>query len=232
MSRPSTRAGMTLIEALIAITILAIVTTMIWGGFAQTARNKEAIEADMDRYHVIRAALDRMSRELSMAYVSVHLNPSPSMQTMVTAFEGRDHGDDDRVDFTSFSHQRLFRDAHESDQNEISYFLTHDPSRRDVRVLARREQNRIDDDPGRGGRVEVLVEDVTGLQIEYLDPLSGQWLDSWSSTQGAGQPNRLPSQVKILLTVPDPRGGRRSRTFGTRATIPLTFALNHAVYNP
>jgi len=223
---------MTLIEAMVAITILAIVTAMIWGGFSQTARNKEVIEADVDRYHVVRSALERMARELSMAYVSIHRNPSPSMQTMVTAFEGNDHGDDDRLDFTSFSHQRLFRNAHESDQNEISYFLTDHPEHRDVRVLARREQNRVDDDPQRGGKVEILVEDVLGFELEYLDPLSGQWLDSWSTSQGAGQPNRLPSQVRIRLTIPDPRGGRHPRTFGTRATIPLTYALNHSVYNP
>ena len=39
------------------------------------------------------------------------------------------------VDFTSFSHRRLFRDAHESDQNEISYFLASDPRDRSNLVV-------------------------------------------------------------------------------------------------
>lgn len=81
--------------------------------------------------------------------------------------------------------------------------------------------------------MEVLLEDVEDFQLEYLDPVSGEWLDSWDTTQAAtGQPNRLPTQVRILLEVPDPHRPSRTKTFGTRATIPLTWALNHAVYNP
>ncbi len=223
--------GMTLVEAMIAIAILSIVTTLIWGGFAQTSRNKSMIEGRIERRHEVSSALERMAREVSMAYVSAHANPSPSLQTVVTAFIGDDHGDSDRLDFTSFSHRRLYRNAHESDQNELSYFITNHPERRDERVLARREQNRVDDDPQRGGRVEILVEGVRGLDISYLDPLSGEWLSSWNTTQGAtGQPNRLPAQVKFLLTVDDPAADNGRRTYGTRAVLELRWALNFATY--
>ena len=228
-TRAASGAGMTLIETMVALTILAIVTTLIWGGFAQTSRNKTHLERTLDRSHVIGTALERMAREISMAYVSAHRNPSPSLVTVVTAFEGDDGGDADRLDFTSFSHRRLYRDAHESDQNEISYFLTRHPDDSSRSVLARREQNRVDDDPQRGGRVEVLAEDVTGLDFSYYDPLTNNWVREWSTTQGAGQPNRLPAQVKIRLTVQTDDGDRR--TYGTRAVILLRWALNHAVYN-
>jgi len=234
--RPTTtdsrRSAFTLVEALVAITILGLVTSLVWTGFSQTSRNKRRVEEQVDRYHVIQLVLERMARELSMAYVSAQQNPSPALRTVVTGFVGTDRVRADRIDFTSFSHQRLYRDANESDQNEISYFVTRDPKDRSRRVLARREQNRIDDDPTEGGVVQVMVEDVESFTLEYYDPASGEWLQTWDSTQPAMQPNRLPLQVKILLEVPDLRKPRETRTFGTRAVIPMTWALNHATYNP
>jgi general secretion pathway protein J len=226
------RRGMTLVEAMVAITILAIVSSMVWSGFSQTSRNKRRLEERSDRYHVIRMAMERMTRELSMAFTSIHVNQNPSLQFSKTIFAGTDSSGEDRVDFTSFSHQRLYRDAHESDQNEISYFVARDPEDASKRVLARREQNRIDDDPEHGGRIQILVEDVEAFDLEYLDPDSGEWSRTWDTNQIAMQPNRLPMQVKILLEVKDPRNPEETVTFGTRATIPIRYALNHALYNP
>lgn len=232
MSRRSRQSGMTLIEALIAIAIVSLVSALVWSGFAQTMKNKERVEEDLDRYHVISAALDRMQRELSMAYVSAQENPNAALNHYRTIFKVTDRSNGDRIDFTSFSHQRLYRDAHESDQNELSYFVTSHPEEPGIRVLARREQARVDDDPTRGGRVEILVDDVSDFQLEFLDPLSGQWVRSWDTTQAAGQPNRLPAQVKIMVTMPHPRIQGREQTFATRARLPMQFALNHAIYNP
>lgn len=229
-SRPRRRAGITLIEVMVAITIFSIVATLVYGAFIQTGRHKAKVEQDIDRHHVVEAALERMARELSMAFVSAQANPSPSMRVMNSAFIGTDRGRRDRVDFTSFSHRRLFRDAHESDQNEISYFLASDPAHRGDMVLARREQNRIDEDPTRGGRVQILLEGVEELELEYLDPTTKIWQQRWSTQNAADQPNRLPSQVKIRIRVQDPRDPSRSQVFGTRAVLPLTYALNHATY--
>ena len=225
------RRGMTLIEVLVAITILAIVSTVVFGGFSQTMRNKQRIEQQADRSHVIRVALERMVAELSMAYVSIQVNPNPALQTMNTCFIGGRSGRAHRIDFTSFSHRRLYRDAHESDQNELSYFVTEHPDDPERRVLARREQNRIDEDPQTGGTVQILVDDVLDFQLEYFDSVTSLWTDSWDTREVTHQPNRLPMQVKIMLTVPDERAPNHRRTFATRATPMITWALNHATYN-
>lgn len=222
---------MTLVEVLVAITILGIVATVVFGGFSQTMRNKRRIEEQADRAHVIRVALERMVSELSMAYVSIHVNPNPALQTMNTCFIGGRSGRAHRVDFTSFSHRRLYRDAHESDQNELSYFVTDHPEISDMRVLARREQNRIDDDPQTGGTTQILVEDVVDFEMEYLDQETGQWTDQWDTREVTGQPNRLPIQVQIRLTVVDERAERGERVFATRAQPMITWGLNHALYN-
>jgi general secretion pathway protein J len=225
------REGVTLIEVMVAITIFAVVGTMIYGTLVSTARHKEKLQEEIDRHHALEAALERMAREISMAFVSAQPNPSSSLQVTKTAFYGVDRGNRDRLDFTSFSHRRLFRNAHESDQNEISYFLANDPSDAGETVLARREQNRIDDDPTRGGRVEVLLEGVESLEFEYLDPTTHLWVMRWDTRNAAGQPNRLPTQVKIRLRVKDPRNPHRTQVYGTRAILPIEYGLNHAIYS-
>lgn len=226
------RRGFTLLEVILAVTVLALIGTMIYGGFSQTALNKARVEEDVDHSRVIHMALERMTRELSMAFVSTHVNPSLDLRVVNTAFIGKDNGRDDRIDFTSFSHRRLYRNARESDQNEISYFVTEHPDDPGMNVLARREQNRIDDDPRKGGKSQILVENVEEFNVEYFDPLLSEWVDTWDTVNTLAQPNRLPKQVRIRLSVKDPRRPTKTQTFGTRVTIPLTYALNHANYNP
>ena len=226
------RRGFTLLEIMLAVAVLSLVGTMIYSGFAQTALNKARIEQDVDHSRVIHMTLDRMARELTMAFVSTHVNPSLDLRVVDTAFIGKDNGKDDRIDFTSFSHRRLYRNARESDQNEISYFVTEHPDDPGVLVLARREQNRIDEDPRRGGKSQILVENIEEFNVEYFDPLLSDWVQTWNTEDMLAQPNRLPTQVRIRLSVKDPRHRGETQTFGTRVTIPLTYALNHANYNP
>ncbi|QQR89520.1 MAG: prepilin-type N-terminal cleavage/methylation domain-containing protein [Myxococcales bacterium] len=226
--------GMTLIEVLIAIGILSIVSTLVWQGFSQTTRNKKRIENSIDHYHEMSLSLERMVRDLSMAFVSAQINPSPSLQTIQTIFVGDDRGDRDRIDFTSFSHQRLFANAHESDINELSYFLAADPDNPRKKVLARREQRRPDDHPREGGESMILMRDVIEFNLEYLDPLSHEWVREWDTMQATGQLNRLPSQVKITLAIEMDEGERNPKklSLSTRASLPLRYAINHAMYKP
>jgi len=235
MTSDPRRAGITLVEVMVAIAILGMVTTAIYSGFGQVATTKRELSEVLDRSHAIHGALARMARELGMAYVSFQRNPDPSLRTMQTAFRGSDGGDRDRVDFTSFSHRRLYRDAHESDQNEISYFLVNDPNRDDGSyALARRQQNRLDNEPTRGGEVFIILDRVESLDLEYLDPASNEWSREWNADPDAAdaQRNRLPSQVRIKIEVTDPDDESNTITYATRAQINLTWALNHAVYTP
>jgi general secretion pathway protein J len=225
------REGMTLIEVMVAMAMFALVGSLVYGGFAQTSRAKRTLETQLDRYHEVRMAMERMVRELSMAYVSTHLHISPSLQGMRTTFIGKDSGFGDRIDFTSVSHTRVYRDAKESDQNELSYYIADDPDG-EGKVLARRMQPRPDDKPTEGGRVEVLLSDVLEFDLEYLDPASWEWVKDWDAVTGVSQTNRLPAQVKIRIAIPSlaSNASEKRQVFVTRAVLPLTWALNHANY--
>jgi general secretion pathway protein J len=228
-----TAAGMTLVEVMAALTVFAFVSTAVYSGFMQTMKIKQRVEQQMDRYHEVAAGLERMAREITMAYTSAQTvsNPDESLRVVKTCFVGSEGSGGGRLDFTSFSHLRLYRNAHESDQNELSYYVTGHPEDSSRNVVARREQRRIDDDPQKGGQSQILIDDVLELSFRYLDPLSGEWVTTWDADPEGTHPNRLPAQVEIKVTVPDPLGRGPDKTFGTRAVIPLRFALNHAIYN-
>lgn len=216
---------------MVALGILALVASLIYGAFRGMQRSREGLSQAGERYHQGRSALSRMSREVSAAFVSTHLPLVASQASSMTAFIGKD-SNPDRLDFASFSHRRYGRDTHESDQSEIGYFASTDPDARDKIDLARREAKVIDLDPERGGVVAVLAEDLERFDLEYLDPLTGQWLTSWDTTQGAGQPGRLPSQVKIRLELRGLGPGAPPIPFVTRVALPIQAALAFALPRP
>ncbi len=210
LKRRASQRGLTLLEVLVAVGILAMVSTLIYGAFDGMQRSRTGIERIDERYHQGRQALVRMSRELQSAFLSLH-QPQVYINTVrTTIFLGTDGGTSDRVDFTSFSHQRLMRNVHESDQNELSYFMGRDPDHSDKYDLLRREQKEIDLEPTKGGIVSVLCEDVTVFDLQYLEPLTDTWLDSWDTSQVTTQAqfNRLPFQVRIKLVLKGGEGDR------------------------
>lgn len=229
MRKRAAARGLTLIEVMISVAILALVSTLIYGAFDGMSRARTGLARIDDRYHQGRQALARMSRELQSAFLSAHAPTQIANAVRTTVFVGTDSGSNDRVDFTSFSHRRLMRNIHESDQNELSYFLARDPNSRttDKIDLVRREQREIDLEPTRGGVVSVLAEDALTFDLSYLDATTGMWGDSWDTTQATGQFGRLPLQMRIRLTL---RGGEGDRPikFTTKVPIAMQQALSFA----
>jgi general secretion pathway protein J len=215
-SRARRVRGFTLLELLVAIGVLAMISMLIYGAFAGLKRSKEGVERVSDRYREGRLAMARITRELQSAYVSSHAPIDQGAVVVKTAFIGKAGTPADRVDFNSFAHLRIDRDAHESDEAEIGYFGSPDPKNDGVIDLARRSSTKLDIDPDKGGRVEVLATDIDLFDLEYLDPTTGQWVESWDTTQAIGQPNRLPIQVRILLVL---NGGKRKDSDRGQDTI-------------
>jgi len=180
--------GLTLLEVMVAVAILAMVSVLIYGAFDGLGRGKKNLGRVNDRYHQGRSALSRISRELSSAFLSAHQPLTEQQFRRLTIFKGTSSSPADRIDFTSFSHRRLVGESHESDQNELSYFVTDTPDG-EGKVLARREQARIDEDPEQGGRVEILISDVIEFELEYLDPATWEWVRNWDAAAGVESGN-------------------------------------------
>lgn len=204
--------GMTLIELMIAVSILAMISTMVWTSFSETTRTKTIIEAKQDRGHEVRLAMSRMAREIGEAFLTKNFSTEGQLVTTPRSlFVSEDRPPFDRLDFIAFAHHRLYRDADESDQAEISYFVTSDRRERSMDNLVRREGRRLDEDPRHGGTVLVMVEDVSAFDITFFDTQSQEWVEFWDTSSLDGQPDRLPAFVKIALVVN--LGNGRTRRF-------------------
>lgn len=229
MSRARARSrGMTLLEILVSLGVMAMISLMIYGAFDSMGRGKRGESLRADRARQGRDAVDRIAREMQSAFLSMHQPLSPALQTRMTAFIATNSAQYDRVDFTSFAHRRVERDARESDQAEIGFFVVKDPDVDGKMDLVRREQAPIDFDPKRGGMVNVLAEDVESFELKYLDPLTGTWVESWDSTQLAQQLNRLPIEVRVELKLKAVKNTPEFK-YTTKVILPITQPLRFGI---
>lgn len=217
--------GFTLIEVLIAITLLAIISLLVWQAAGTTLASKERFDA---RYEIFQSAgltLHQMTREIESAYLYAtpdFLGRSGSGEQQVkTAFIGSDEGDQDSLTFDTLTHIRYIKDAKESDQAEISYFLEpDDESDQELWVLKKREQSPPDTDLKQGGRTSVLFKGVSELNFRYFDSTKGEFVESWDSSS-MDNINKLPRVVEILLVVQDPMDNEVKHRFLTTVFLAM-----------
>lgn len=214
--------GLTLLEVGLAVAILAMMATLTWGSIARSFDSYELIARVDDRYHNVRVAMNRMARELSMAYLSANERHKGRERLWHTVFRAKDDSPFHRVDFTAFAHQILRQDAKESDQCEISYYGESAPDERNVIHLMRREDPRPDPKPDEGGRSYVLAENVKDFKLRFFDPKQDDWTDEWD-TEKPEFVGRLPQMVEIVLVIEDEDG--QDRRFITKTRINLTDTL-------
>ena len=202
----SGRRGFTMIEIMVAVAIIAMVTTMVAASFRQTIKTKNAVESQAGRYRTVRIALNRIAREIGQSYLSQHEDSTQPERR--TQFVAKKHSDVDEVGFSYFGHQRLYQDANEADTALVQYYGGRDPndSRKTnlLRRASRRLQNvKLED---QNSEVAIVCDDVGRFKLDYYDSREKQWREEWNTTSADGQPDRLPSKIRVTLTVRDERG--------------------------
>ena len=223
--------GMTLIEVMITVSLLAVVMALAWGSYSIAVSHQQRMQDINERLHGVEQAVNRIVRDMSTAFMTKHgLDDSQTEVRYKTGFLGGR----DRVDFTSMGYVRMFRNEKVGDQSEISYYI------RDMRnddgdmekYLVRREQAPINDDFTRGGTILPLLDHVLSFRLEYWDDDkadvsvgSDGWVDTWD-TEHTDYENRLPSRVKIEIEIEDPLGSDTPMLISTQAQIHLTTALD------
>ena len=200
--RWSTQRGFTLLEVVVALGVLTVIAMLSFQAVAGALRAREFMEAQEDFDRSANTALDRLDRQLSLAYMTSN---TTAIDTYRTVFVGKDGDDLDEVWFASMGHQRRIRDSRECDQTEITFWTEADPDNGKAAVLLMREAQRIDEKPDEDGVINPLARNVERFDLRYLSSKTGEWSDDWDST-GADQANRLPRAVQIVLVLlgPDP----------------------------
>jgi general secretion pathway protein J len=219
---------MTLLEVLVSLGVLAMISLLIYGAFDSLSRGRKGEAIRVDRARQGRDAMDRITHEMQGAFLSLHNPQNLSLVTRQTAFIATNSSTFDRIDFATFAHRRVEREAKESDQAEVGYFVVRDPDHEDKMDLVRREQAPPDYEPKKGGVVNILAEDVELFDIRFLDPLSSQWVESWDTTQLTGQLNRLPLEVKVTLVLKPVKNSPPFR-FVTKFVLPMQQPLSFGI---
>lgn len=185
------RRGFTLIEVMIAVALLALVGVQLMVQLSSSITAKERAEAVSGRYHMVRQAVARMVKEVSMAYISTHKN---ALERVVdTQFKG----EKDKISFVAFGNIPRRADRPESDQREISYYIDTDDET-GKKGLFRREKVNPGLEIGTKGREQLLCPEVDELEFKYWDDREEKWQDDWS-TEGATSKGKLPQRVQIKM---------------------------------
>ncbi len=248
--------GFTLIEVLLAVTIVASLSVIAGAAVLQMFRTEEIVNERYDRYRMARLAMNRMANELSMTYLAgpdFGGEPIPGeaeffdddeddpfgLSNLRESVQFGMIGRDDYVHFTAFGHIRTLEDERASHHAQIGYFV--DSYRNEegetVRRLRRRVSTDFDDDLTRGGVVATMIPEIEDLRFEYWDPgepelgtayevAQGRWVSEWDTTSSRFG-GRLPTRIRITLTL-TPHGPRgQTQTFVTQATLGMTEVLEY-----
>ncbi len=220
----SNEQGLTILEVMIALALLATISALTWGTMSSSFKLRNAATTRFETLQSMRRAVDRITTELSMAFVvdeDFEELAANREITYRTVFEG----DNDELTFTTMSHLQYYDDMPSSGQAEITYRVQSQRGRdgRMHRNLVRREDAPIDDRPDRGGRLYTVLRDVEDLEFEYWDgdrEIAGDaWTRSWDAY--GDHEGVLPDRVRVRVEVKNPFGNRDNFTIVGQARIQL-----------
>lgn len=238
-----TASGFTLLEILLAVAIVGLILTTVYGALSRTMFSKQVAEGRAELFASGREAVLRMANEMEAA-----LTPLSGDRNY---FRGSVDGDIPTVEFITMNRGGYGAKRVRPGRILVVYTLRPLPNRRDVYTLVREEhdfQVLLDEVDGITREpVDEEVENpappsiatqlldceelpgaidipgnctlVAGLTFRYYDDLTGSFREDWDSFQEGDMYSRLPSAVEIRLFLLDERGAVRD--FTTIVDLPL-----------
>lgn len=207
-------AGFTLLELMLAISILAIVLVMIAGSFNAVVHSKVHGEARLNVDRQGRAILWGLTNEIRGAVQT----PNPASITMLIGQgQMRDGAPVDAITVSTLSagHRRAITGLQA--EQMVSYSVTPNPRIPKWYILTRSQRSSllVTNTSYIGPPIE-LADNVVSLHLKYYD--GNTWLESWDST-AIPPPAQLPIAVSIDLVLG--AGGGKVRNFSTQVLLPM-----------
>ncbi len=181
---PHSERGFTLVEVLVAISILAILLTSVYGIFSSVSLARERLDADSAEYHRARVLFDRLGRELRGAYFR------PSDRNLV--FTGLKTDDDSfEMELTTTAVSPLSRTG--SGIAKVHYLLVEDQEATAGGLVLMRAEHPVHEstDEEAAGMMR-LVPGIEAMSLRFY--ANGQWQTTWE-----GRTSGLPELVEIEL---------------------------------
>jgi type II secretory pathway component PulJ len=227
MSTRNRQAGLTLMEVMIASTVMVIMMALAWRTIGNTSDARRTFGKYQERNHELRMALGRAVADFEAAYLSRNEDQNASHpRTMMIGKQGSKVPE---IRFSTLGHRVLWADANESEQTVIEYLAVNsreNPGQTDwIRAEYRRPSNLPKEEVP--AEYDVLVRNIENVKLEFWNWRNLEWQDTWDTTQSDGQRGMLPSRVRITLTVKGQED--RDVKLSTQARITMQEPL---LYNP
>lgn len=196
--------GFTLVEILIAVSLVSIIFSFVFGVLTSNLEVSQKAERQMEIAHTGRFFIGRITGDL----IAASLMPNSGVGSFIGKDVYRDGKSKDELFFTAFTRSYLTL-LPPVDQSEIGYYF--ELLDGGAGKLMRRESDVIDSQVETGGESYQLSDRVEEMTIRYL---AGEgWVDSWDSTTTAS----LPKAVSVEITITDENG---SHFFSTIVRLP------------
>ena len=183
-----TARGFTLLEVLIAISIIALLLTTVYGIFSSVSGTKERLDADSAAYHRARVIFDRLGREIRGTYYQAgHRDSTFSggtdeagelflelSTTAVSPISERGTG-------FALVRYRIGADTEDDDQSLVI--------QRSERALIGRAQGALE-----APDMMRLAPGIRDFALRFY--AEGTWHTSWNATESG-----LPAMVQLRLTI-------------------------------
>jgi len=211
---------MTLFEVMVAIVIILFLGIAGMTALSNAIEMKDLLAERDETTRAARVTMGRLRREVQLAFLT---NTQGDRERYRTEFISND-SDPDSLVFASFSHQRMYRNSHESDQTEITVWAEAERGGQGY-TLYHREAPRIDGKLDEGGVVYPIAHNVRSFNLRFLDNQTNEWRDDWNTSK-PDTANRLPRAVEIGLVLigRDPEDEDRTIDIPFLTTVTLQYA--------
>ncbi len=192
----SRETGFTLVELMLAILILAIMMTIIYGVVVSTVEAAHRVEEVTASSEIGPALLTQIRADLEGAFL-------PKDGEFFVASSRPNGGfSRDRIDFVSsviaYGPENELEEPRFHTINEVGYQVLESKTEVGVGILYRREDYFIDAEPLKGGHLVELFDRVRSFRLQFYD--GEQWRNDWNSKTQKGLPKAVKVELRILVT--------------------------------
>ncbi len=177
-------AGFTLVEVLLAVSLVAMMATLVFGSLYVTTSAIDTARANSANEQIVRSTLRVMIDELS---VGVGPTTGPWM-----GINGQQEGQP--ADSVAFLTMGQFRGAESTKDTELVRIVYTREGDRLLRFVRRNLYGLTDESVE---QVELATK-VKGFNVRYYDSKSHLWLDEWDGRGRTGTPKALLIELTLL----------------------------------
>jgi len=208
-------AAFTLIELLLAISLLSMVVAVAYSALSGMIRTKIIVEDKRESRQIANSVLTRLSRELQLAYPNIPRLPPPDnithrfhqTQNILGERQALPGGlPGDSITFVALeAGQYMGEREYSAGAVQLRYYLAENPEgprfqEHQVFTLVREEVPYIR--PFERAYEQMIMfpisERVLSLEFRYFDGKNTQWVDSWGADTQPGLPDIIEFTLQLL----------------------------------